>query len=71
MKIYLTLKRCDEISALEKRIDELEKELEEQRREAYRLQIYGQRYLAAVDELNEAKKRLQAAGLPVNWMRPV
>lgn len=60
--IHITLHRPEVYSAYERKIAELEKQLEANRYEIFQMSLYAEQYLRALDELKLCERLLKRHG---------
>lgn len=65
----ITLHKAPEIEAMERRILELQRQLEAKQSEVYRMAEYADLSLRLTDQLQEARRRLSAAGLDSSFIK--
>lgn len=69
--IHLTIHRPEAYSAYERKIAELEKQLDAKQYEVYQMSLYADRYLRAMDDLNHCQRIMKKAGLDTSFIRSV
>lgn len=67
--LKLLVSKAEEVSALETKVKELELALEKSRMDIIKMSSYAPMYLAALDDLKECKRLLDAAGIETDFIR--
>lgn len=67
--IHLTIHRPEVYSAYEKRIAELQKQLDAKQYEVYQMSLYADQYLRAMDDLNRCQRIMKKAGMDTSFIR--
>lgn len=69
LRFDITLHKAPEIEAMERRILELQRQLDAKQSEVYRMAEYADLSLRLTDQLQEARRRLSAAGLDTSFIK--
>lgn len=67
--IHLTVHRPEAYHAYERKIAELEKQLDAKQYEVYQMSLYADRYLMALEELKHCQKLMKKAGIDTSFIR--
>lgn len=67
--IHLTIHRPEAYSAYERKIAELEKQLDAKQYEVYQMSLYAEQYLRALDDLKRCQRIMKKAGIDTSFIR--
>lgn len=69
IKLEVNVRDVEEIRLLHSQIDDLVRQLKDKQNEVYRMAQYADKYLAAIDMLQEARTALDRAGVDSSFIR--
>lgn len=69
IKLEVNVRDVEEIRLLHSQIEDLKCQLDNKQNEVYRMAQYADKYLAAVDMLQEARTALDRAGVDSSFIR--
>lgn len=67
--IHITIHRPEVYTAYEQRIAELQAQAKKAEQDMYRMSLYADQLLRALDELRRCQKMMQKAGLDTSFIR--
>lgn len=66
--IHLTIHRPEAYNAYERKLAEMQKQLDAKQYEAYQMSLYADQYLRALDELKRCQKLMKKAGMDTSFI---